>query len=569
MIYFCRPLKKRLIRPERIATFDIETYDIIKATDFGFYDGEDYEHFDDCVSMLDRMITRKYDKYKFFAHYGAKFDFNFVLDCISKIASDRGWKLIFYGNGGLSMIKLTDKYGNVFKFLDSYKILPHKLMKLTHSFDVEHKKMDVDVSDIRKIERSKLLEYLRYDTIGLYEVLRAYESRVMGMGVGFKATQASQSIAIMRSFLKCGIPCLSKEKENFVRESYHGGRVEIYKKYCDKPIKCFDFNSLYPYVMQKYDMPVGGGVWTKKFHDDKIGFYQAQLKVSDLYIPVLPYVADKKLLFPIGQFEGIYNSEELKLASEMGYEIEINKGLVFEAAELFKDYISKMYALKLSSDPVQSSLGKSTMNSSYGKMAQRRNNKILFFPSIGDDYRDMRPFDYDRGIYEKDSYSNATFILPHIAAHITACARVELYRMFKQIGFDNIFYCDTDSVFTTKNVDISSELGGMKLEYSGEEAIFQAPKMYAIRCVDKDVLKVKGFPTDYIKTKTFDDFRPCLKGDCSGFVYNQQRIATFKQSIIQNNLLLSTINMSRSIKSGYDKRTVLPNFDTRPLEVRM
>ena len=47
-----------------------------------------------------------------------------------------------------------------------------------------------------------------------------------------------------------------------IRESYTGGAVDAYIPEGEN-IFCYDVNSLYPYVMSKFDMPVGSPTFLK------------------------------------------------------------------------------------------------------------------------------------------------------------------------------------------------------------------------------------------------------------------------------------------------------------------
>lgn len=111
------------------------------------------------------------------------------------------------------------------------------------------------------------------------------------------------------------------------------------------------------------------------------------------------------------------------------------------------------------------------------------------------DYNQIRTPDlgpYVSGIYEHDSLVrikdvrvDAPYIIPQIAAHITASSRVLLWEFSMAIidrGF-HVFYSDTDSILTNfSGFTDSKELGGLKKEFDEiiEIECF-APKMYRMR----------------------------------------------------------------------------------------
>jgi hypothetical protein len=94
------------------------------------------------------------------------------------------------------------------------------------------------------------------------------------------------------------------------------------------------------------------------------------------------------------------------------------------------------------------------------------------------------------GIYEheslvrfRDTHVDAPYIIPQIAAHITALSRMLLWHYSYQITQKGylIFYSDTDSILTDyPDIPDSSKLGGLKKEFDGEKVYVYcyAPKMY-------------------------------------------------------------------------------------------
>jgi hypothetical protein len=83
-----------------------------------------------------------------------------------------------------------------------------------------------------------------------------------------------------------------------------------------------------------------------------------------------------------------------------------------------------------------------------------------------------------------------------IASAITAYSRI-LMSQFKNNLNINLYYSDTDSIYTDSDLDesfISSKiLGKLKLEHSIKKAIFLSPKVYYLETDDgKVIYKVKG-----------------------------------------------------------------------------
>jgi hypothetical protein len=106
-----------------------------------------------------------------------------------------------------------------------------------------------------------------------------------------------------------------------------------------------------------------------------------------------------------------------------------------------------------------------------------------------------------------------------IACAITAYSRIHMTQ-FKNNPNSNLYYTDTDSIYTDSNIDDSflseTVLGKLKLENTCNKAIFLAPKVYCLDTEDMGfVYKVKGLKHDI--ELTMSDFEPLL----------------YKQSILQ------------------------------------
>jgi DNA polymerase type B, organellar and viral len=79
------------------------------------------------------------------------------------------------------------------------------------------------------------------------------------------------------------IPQLSGKVANDIRLGYTGGAVDMYipKPPRGTKIYCYDVNSLYPYVMSKFDMPVGKPIYfegnIRDIESDAFGFFYCKI----------------------------------------------------------------------------------------------------------------------------------------------------------------------------------------------------------------------------------------------------------------------------------------------------
>jgi hypothetical protein len=87
------------------------------------------------------------------------------------------------------------------------------------------------------------------------------------------------------------IPKLTGQIAENIRLSYTGGAVDMYLPKGEN-IKCYDVNSLYPFVMKENDMPVGVPSYFEgditKLYSNAFGFFYCNIKAPEgLNHPIL------------------------------------------------------------------------------------------------------------------------------------------------------------------------------------------------------------------------------------------------------------------------------------------
>ncbi len=290
---------------------------------------------------------------------------------------------------------------------------------------------------------------------------------------GFASTLASQAFRTYRHrFMQHEIVIDCDERALGVsREAYHGGRVECFRLgHVEGPIYAYDVNSMFPAVMQSNVYPAR-----------LLGFYPTQAKsrwsrlLSDYCIvarcelnasaPCYPVTTKNGLCFPRGEFSAALSSPEISLAVERGDLVNMTDIAVYEKQPLFRDFVDFMYAQRLLcsqlGDEVGSWLFKILMNSLYGKWGQ---TGLVY--QTQDHISDTRALkynivDYDTGKVFKcrqmggllqvmSSEGEARDSFPAIAAHVTAYARVMLWRLAEAAGLANLLYTDTDCLYVTE-----------------------------------------------------------------------------------------------------------------------
>jgi hypothetical protein len=440
------------------------------------------------------------------------------------------------------------------RLLDSYSLIPVNLKDLAkefncqtqkgsfpHSFVKEHNLNyvgavppfsyyeRVDSSEyiemIKNFEnnwslRNEALKYLKNDIISLYEVLICFAKEIFNeynVNITNYPTISSLAMGIYRGhFLKdeSSIPLLKGEAHNFIRKSYFGGATEVYKPKLAAGYY-YDVNSLYPAAMMRA-MPIGQPIISNEQNLDKIfGFCLVKvIAPKDLKTPILPFRDEQgKTLFPVGEWVGVYFSEEIKEARKFGYKFTIYQSYIFEKGDIFSDFVNKLYEKKSNSIGAERQIAKLLLNSLYGRMGLKEiaDETVLVKADESDkiysmfEIKEVLPLNngFELIRYNKKpdlskiqvpevlkeaariSYnldqspieSNSSIA---IASAITAYARIHM-NQYKFISGNPMFATDTDSGHFEHPLPdemVGPEIGKMKLEHRFTNAYYIAPKLY-------------------------------------------------------------------------------------------
>jgi hypothetical protein len=292
-----------------------------------------------------------------------------------------------------------------------------------------------------------------------------------------------------------------------------------------KNIYAYDVNSLYPFTMKTFPMPIGNITFFEgditKFNPDAFGFFEVEITAPiDLNIPILQTKAkinnNLRTVAPLGTWTDMIFSEEMNNALKFGYKFKILSGYLFEQDYIFTEYINDLYQIKKShnkNEPMYL-ISKLLMNSLYGRFGMDYrlyehiiiNNDELY--NLIDNYsinevielsnnKSLISYLDNKKIESINLDNKSSFnISISVASAITACSRIHMSQ-FKSINNEfNLYYSDTDSIYIDKPLDdsfISNELGKMKLEYIFDEAVFISPKVYGGVFDNKEIVKIKGF----------------------------------------------------------------------------
>lgn len=616
----------------KFSVFDIESNNWKDFVVCGYYDGQDYVDYGSIKEFMDDVTKVRDDHRTIFAHNGGGFDFNFVLEFIVREGGRSDYRIdnIFSrGATFLSIEVLNKNTGATIVFRDSLAFLPFSLKSLTKNFKTECAKGEWDHSLQKDRNDPKLLEYLKADCVGLYQVLDTYFHWPLIRESGVAYTIASQALKVFRTTIDERIYGCSKTVDEFVRKGYFGGRTEVFRPYYKskspaEKLSCFDINSLYPSVMRDFQYPNKFIGWSTDYDPKSFGFWEATVHVpEDMYVPPLgcllsidpltkevEHVDDSsmgKFMFPVGTFSGVWSTIEIEYAKSVGVEIiSTGAGAVFEnGGYIFRNFIDELYELRMQAekDSVDSFISKLLMNSCYGRFGLNLNRETI----VQDDgmlaMSDVTPYEFETGEFidgmpvihrfvkmetRIDSFTNVA-----IAAWVTAHARIRMHRHYMKFQ-DRLFYSDTDSVMIRDDgkTESSKKLGEFKYEYSASEACFLLPKAYCLAGITglfdtKGKIKetkevIKGINSEAIKMRapTIQDFVSLLEGDMKRaekipipmeFII-KEKISKVKTAMRHGTFLHVTGQETKKFQAKYDKREIFVDkngdYDTRPICIK-
>ena len=596
---FINPIKKANRLKNSFLTFDLETRlidNVMIPYCVSFYDGSkswsyylsDFNSHEEMIKKaFESIFIGKYHSSIIYAHNFSAFDGIFIL----KILSSNLNVVPMIKDGKIIQLKIkipTTEGDMIFYIRDSYLILPSSLRKLAKSFQVSNKSYfpyefvndsnipldyigikpnfnlwpNISVDEYNNIPSSywdlkkETIFYCEQDCISLHEILHKFSQLIFinwNVSIHKYPTLPSLTFAIYRSnYLKAKtIPKIGGTMFNDIRESYTGGHTDVYHSYGEN-LKIYDVNSLYPTAMKYFDMPVGpitffeGDISRFKVLD-LFGFFYVKVTTPEyLERPLLQTRVKTdhgfRTMAPLGSWNMWIFSEEMKCYEKYGYKFEILKGYSFNRANLFEDFIDKLYEIKQNTDKNDSMylISKLLMNSLYGRFGMDihlstniiLNNDILseFISNdtiIVEDiidlengkslivYKDFKTINDDEG-FIKSSVNIS------IASSITSYSRII---MAKYLGDHSIkiWMTDTDSLVTDSELESSNKLGDFKLEKVCKEMTFIAPKVYGgIDINDNEFTKVKGYKNNlpYSELKSLLNLDNVIKLEHSKFNKN-------------------------------------------------
>jgi DNA polymerase type B, organellar and viral len=497
----------------------------------------------DLVLRISRIVRQEKSTLTIYFHNFSRFDGILLLKHLA--CHHKSYKLKpLMRNHRLYELAVYSGNKMLFCFRDSLNLLPGKLSDLAYNLCPGlGPKGSIPYDEVTQLNlvsmKKSLLDYMKQDILLLGGVMQKAQEiywKLYKVDIESKVTLSSLALSIFRmkyydaSNWPIHIP--NKNEDCFIRRAYYGGHTDTYKPY-GEDLYYYDVNSLYPFVMKDFPMPGGVPIWHGNLEgkdlDSIFGFIEAYVECpKTIKKPFLPY-RDKNntLIFPTGEFVGVYYSEELKYARGLGYTVVPISGYLFEKMESpLRNFVSSLFEsrleAKISGNESLSYVYKILMNSLYGRFGINpkstiteicdedrykdliRHRELIFGDMLNENnYIVAYQSNVDKG--SDDYWNPPKNSAVQLSAAITAAARIYMY---PYISREDCYYTDTDSVVLgqplPKEVISSSVLGKFKQEDRILKGYFLAPKSYFYIAKDgSNVLKYKGPAKNQVNPEWF------------------------------------------------------------------
>lgn len=466
------------------------------------------------------------------------------------------------------------------KFLDILNIIPgSSVKKLGKLIGLE--KLDSGNDFNNEI-------YCQRDTEIVFWAYLYFENVFNKLNVKVKNTAASTGFsALLKKYPNLEYNLFSEYDHEFLKQGYMGGRTEVFNTSLQKgDIYGYDIVSSYPYAMSKIPIvDTRSKKYIKKPNFELNGMCECIISAPKMDIPYLAVKYDNKLIFPTGEFYGVWTYFEIRRALSLGYKIkEVKKALEFEVAFDFNlsEFVNKFFKLKDESkenkDFVMEYAAKIILNASYGKLA------------LGNDITELMAFDEfhnKKGDFSSEIFPNNQILVKskkhympstnyYTASLITAYGRDELFNYLSE-NKGLVLYCDTDSIFykgeKLKLKNNKNKLGALELKDELIEAHFVLPKTYYLKYRDNsEIYKCKGvwgdlardyFIKGYVKKlQPLKYVETCRK---NFFIKERNKKSKLKEAYLPFNLWVDKI---KAKNSDYNKRIVNKDGTTQPIKLK-
>lgn len=528
-----------------MGTFDLETFGLGGKYADGFtWEGpgaEPVRHStaESLFSALlnpDRGLTdngnRSRKAYEWFAHNGAKYDFNYIANSLRDYAEENGCTIETCPQGTKIISFVIKTPDGKIKISDSLPLLMNSLEKVSKAFAPEHAKAghcpDHDFTQGGIYDPTCLVctAYAEADVTSLWHAYMNHRADFIALfGVEPGLTTGSSAIRAWKKTIPKGHVYYrqSADKEEWLRGFTTGAYITpgCTSRYLvpdpaeDYAAVTADRTAAFAAAMKQGGYPTDTGAWVDDYDPRAaFGFYECEAEVEEGRQPLVPLTVNGVKAWATGKGTAFVTSELWPMLIENGYKLRVIRGLTHDRVEdVFNEFIRRCERLEYpedgsDQDPTVKAIVKNMRNSLNGKFNARTEQDRIFIGAPADDDDAARPFiDEDTGqpmdLFTKSETVDAPYCQPGWYAITVIRQQMEELRLVLLCQEQERFKCDTDSFTTTPgrmrklvadgHLNLGPGYGNYKIEHLWLNHRSIGPKNY-YGDEEKDELVKKNWP---------------------------------------------------------------------------
>lgn len=289
------------------------------------------------------------------------------------------------------------------------------------------------------------------------------------------------------------------------RAAMHTGRAEAWRwgKIERDKLWEYDWSNSYPRIAESTDLPSElFGVICKcapERLDNLCSKYRVLADVTiDVASPVVPFTSDERTLWPTGTFRTVLWDPEIRLVQQNGQIVEVHKVWLYKKSPILRDWAQW----------ILSQLGSRAGNvPEWLKLILKHWSRALI-GRFGMRYKQWQHYAvapttriYCSELYDPESGKKSELMqvgkdvftlgeltetndgCPQITSYIMSEARAKLWRVISQVGCDNVYYMDTDSLVVNHNGHYAIQSASAQADFAGlrSKAEFRRSHIYGPR----------------------------------------------------------------------------------------
>lgn len=302
---------------------------------------------------------------------------------------------------------------------------------------------------------------------------------------GLRCTIAAQAWHGWRfRFLQCPVEVHDDTRRlNVEKDSCFGGRNEVYRAgLVNGPVYEIDASAHYPACATDNPLPA-----RTCRPADLVGLSPEDATRRGILViakgrvytekPLVPCEDGGRTIYPVGSWPATYCWPEVELIRQEGERFDVKEWWGYEKADCCSSYMRAMWRLREGESSAyrigSGAYSKRLANSLVGKLGANGRSwdhmPEVFHPAKWTSWWERHPETAEHvrwrsvsGRVEVETIRGwSDESIPAVASWVYSLGRVRLYQWMKIAGFENVFYCDTDSLWTNED-------GLRKIKEAGE-----------------------------------------------------------------------------------------------------